>query len=623
MLLLPRTPKPYSAESLLGYILRSSEENGYESPKYVMQHLGFTSKKLVPTLLPVEKFASALGRKPEELKQLEYSTEIKTGGREFRILGHSLGPSIKRYHLRLNTPRFCPDCVKQQGFLDALWDLELVTACPKHKTRLLESCPNCGHEIKWYRPGLLKCTCGATFTPTDSPITDEIIELTEIIKSTVHRSPLSPMTNVAKFPVAELTRLPLRSLLTVINILGHHQANGHKTTPEETIHGAIEALKNWPSGFHNFLREIDKNNNKINNINSLGLRKRFSSLYYSLFKCSEMLEGTEFIRAEFIRFGMHEWGEGVIDSKMLENDAPPQRFQSLTQLASHLGVQPTTLKKWGKLGLVPLKIINIGKLKRYIIDLQSVPVKKGTPGKTMSDRQAAAFLGLPVSVLKSLRVTGDYKSTFLATRLKSFHEDDVINFKNSILSLAPMIADIPEEATSLAQIMRRKFISPDGKANFIREILSHQIPSIGRNDEHLSDVYFRVDYVDRFIKSEQVIARDNTWSLSETAKYIHCDPILINSLIEDGYLDAVDVTTGRRITEESLMNFEAQYISLAKISKATKSSSTKLLSICEEKCIPLKIFERGYGKSKQSFIRKIDLLMLNITNNQLNISIFS
>ncbi len=99
-------------------------------------------------------------------------------------------------------------------------------------------------------------------------------------------------------------------------------------------------------------------------------------------------------------------------------------------------------------------------------------------------------------------------------------------------------------------------------------------------------------------------AENGTWSLSEAAKYIYCDPMTLPTLIQQGLIEVVEVPTGKRVTEKSVKDFDARFFSLARLAKSNGTSSRSLQALCMSHNIPLEIFQRGYGKVGQPFARR-------------------
>lgn len=88
--------------------------------------------------------------------------------RSFGLLGHRFGPGVVDY---LHSAKICPQCVKRKKYYRASWQLRCICCCVEHEWILSEHCPHCGALIRWNRPAIDICSCGAFLTNADaSPI---------------------------------------------------------------------------------------------------------------------------------------------------------------------------------------------------------------------------------------------------------------------------------------------------------------------------------------------------------------------------------------------------------------------------------------------------------------------
>jgi hypothetical protein len=152
MPLLVRHPAPYPTESLLGYVLRVSEDNGYNSPWSVYRLAGMKSNEIRASGVRLEKLARIMNWPQGRLDAIAYSAPPEQP-RWSRLLGHPL----LHQDLNLTRPRFCSQCLCEKGFLEAHWDLAVMVACPVHGCSLVSSCRQCGRRLRWFRRGLLEC----------------------------------------------------------------------------------------------------------------------------------------------------------------------------------------------------------------------------------------------------------------------------------------------------------------------------------------------------------------------------------------------------------------------------------------------------------------------------------
>src|ERR1035441_10224366 len=119
--LLFRHPAPHPTESLVGYVLRLSEVNGYNSMWSVYNLAGLKQNEVRTCGFKVEKLAAIVNRSSSELDKIGFSAPPDQP-RWARLLGHSVVPT----DLNILTSGLCPSCVAEKGFIDAQWHLTLM-----------------------------------------------------------------------------------------------------------------------------------------------------------------------------------------------------------------------------------------------------------------------------------------------------------------------------------------------------------------------------------------------------------------------------------------------------------------------------------------------------------------
>jgi hypothetical protein len=182
-----RTPPPRSDESLLGYLVRLTEENGYGGPNWILELAGIKTIPIGPTLsLVLSDFpslsglAEIAGVATEKLEALRYSPT--SGGRGSKMHRFSDRGVLPQHLFNLTYCKLCPDCLREDGYCQRIWDLVLVTTCPRHGRRLLWRCPECGERIRWNRSRLSRCRCGCEWeTSYGEEVADHELSLSEQI----------------------------------------------------------------------------------------------------------------------------------------------------------------------------------------------------------------------------------------------------------------------------------------------------------------------------------------------------------------------------------------------------------------------------------------------------------
>lgn len=277
---LVRHPRPYPTESLFGYVLRLAEENGYRTPFSILALMGGNSHELNTRRLPLRELARVAHRELCELERIAYHSN---GPGQYRVLGRPVGCHDLK---RISQMSLCPECVRSTGLIEAHWDLELMTGCPVHRSRLLSRCPKCHLGLRWQRPGQLECNCGATLERVDGPILPEDeAELLDIIRCKVLGLPVSQESSTG-IPTSQLSTLGLRGLLFLMRTLAkfHLQLESVKQLDDSqsVVTAAAYVLRSFPANFHRLLWTIGEQH--LPKQCGGGVRSQFSHIYTSIFK---------------------------------------------------------------------------------------------------------------------------------------------------------------------------------------------------------------------------------------------------------------------------------------------------------------------------------------------------
>ncbi|MBD3667739.1 MAG: TniQ family protein [Kangiella sp.] len=171
-------------ESPSSYLIRTSEQNGWQQLGYFLSSLGFSKcdKGTVFSWFVDNQKWNALvtSFNADHLadRGIPYHKQKSYNLSPINVRGHF----TKLPYIRQKYSALCPDCVEEQGYLDYRWDLKFITACPKHSRLLIEQCTKCGEKIQHYRGKLNQCGCGHAFinnpvTPVDTQETEYIYTL--------------------------------------------------------------------------------------------------------------------------------------------------------------------------------------------------------------------------------------------------------------------------------------------------------------------------------------------------------------------------------------------------------------------------------------------------------------
>ena len=303
--LLVRRPRPFQTESMLGYILRLSEKNGYEDPTIVFVRAGRVSRisRVGGEMAALARIAALT---PAEILSIE-TRSVNTKRKSCQLLGQCINSA----NLQSQQSKVCPECVKDKGFIEAHFDLAVMIACPAHG-KLVTHCTHCSAAIQWKRPGLLKCQCGAALHRSDdSSVAPAVRELLDIVRRKVLHLELGTDYS-SGLPIVELWNMDLKSLIYLIGTLGRRVAMRRGAMKwndfGKILPGAAEALANWPHGFHDWLGEltVDIPDDAPLKLSAPPLR----GIYYSLSYGIRPRSFADFIRRALSAFVVNHFGTG-------------------------------------------------------------------------------------------------------------------------------------------------------------------------------------------------------------------------------------------------------------------------------------------------------------------------
>ena len=137
---LPHRPRPIEGESWPGYLLRLSNENGLRGLVSIATILGLTADRLLRN----DIFEVSKG-----LQLLSPPVAIQDA-------------QSNRGYLNMRT-RVCSECLAgdKVPFVRARWDSPITLHCSHHRKLLVDTCPDCGHQLTYERGWIDRCRCGA------------------------------------------------------------------------------------------------------------------------------------------------------------------------------------------------------------------------------------------------------------------------------------------------------------------------------------------------------------------------------------------------------------------------------------------------------------------------------
>lgn len=342
--------KPYPNESFMGYFLRLTERNGYDSLSWIFQivdvnYKGARSACMLAFEAPesLTGLAQLAGINLSELTQL---THPRFSGNPSALLHYFFGQPVFHELIRPNRPKICPDCLSESPYCRRAWEFSAVTACPTHRRLLIDECPKCKRRISWSRKNMTVCSCKFDWRESPaSPVVEQELRLTRHIYQ------------LCGLPVAEadppklpepILRLSLNDFLRALFFVAGQQrsisaatsrhlvAAGKSQNFHSILTKAYSVFEDWPTNYFRFLdkrrvqeRRVIRTYQRMKS----ALYGEFGSFYSGL---HSVLSGSQFdfMRGAFIEYvtqnqmlnyfpdsGSHKPIEGLLKSQyVLKSD---------------------------------------------------------------------------------------------------------------------------------------------------------------------------------------------------------------------------------------------------------------------------------------------------------------
>ena len=334
----------------------------------------------------------------------------------------------------------------------------------------------------------------------------------ELIKRKLHGDPIDvPNLSILNFPLQEIENV---SIATLLGILGRLQPGSKRKTnfnfstdisvEMNALKLAAGMFKQWPEGLYDHLESSNEFNPFVTKST---LHSQFKRFCFSFFRSGLPKNEIKFLEKAFLSFGNDRWKtRGFIDLRYSNKLNTMNNIVGLTGLAKHLGIMRPTAEKLVKKGIVVGRSVETANSTRLIFDLSLIPFTKAE-GNRHRARKAAKFLDLPLKLLSMLRESGTYKMKRLAWGLDGYSELDLIEFRESLLSKAPILDNIVgSEFISLKKIMRKKLRDQSTTARIVDAVLKCEIVPVGRIEGAIGSIVFNKKDIDNYylIKKQEL-----------------------------------------------------------------------------------------------------------------------
>lgn len=528
-----RTPKPWPGESLMGFILRVMESNGYDTAGWILglsgldhNRFGYSCPFVFREPASLTGLSTLMGVEVSELATLMYlPAESDDTSQDDQLF---FGSAVPKYFIRVVDTKICPGCLRESNYCRKIWDLCAVTVCPIHRTMLLDECPNCRRRVLWSRKGVSVCACGFDWRETELPPLRECD-----LKVTGHIHRLCGY----QFPAGEIVfdesnpilSLDLKGFLTnLLFIAGQYKnvpttnekivaARVRNTELHPELSRAFAVFNNWPHNFYEFLewRQQNNSNTPRSLVCETGLYRAFGKFYEGLHwesdtGCFELLRGA------FADYVAQHWSGGHVKEKSkrgLITGAEDWKYVSKDEARRQLRTDSLRVNRYIESGRLKAVVLKSGSVRKFLVEVSSLEKLKRELSRGLNIQKTMALIGVNRHSLRQLVRAG------LLEPLRGPAADGSVNWRFSRDAVdallekmasgisAPGTLPVGREMT-FYQVMRRVSGLGVKMADFIKAILDGKItPCRVTSDVGVTRFMFKEASVARFAQAIKSGAR--------------------------------------------------------------------------------------------------------------------
>lgn len=557
-------PSPHRIESLMGYILRLTEANGYPTTSYVIHAMTgkwFVSKHGRLDAAPLARLAGLTAEQVSRMT-LVVTTRSKS---IFNIAGCELTSN----DMRPGHPRICPKCLEENGCCDTFWEISHACACPTHGVWLEEVCPGCSKGLAWTRGKLAECRCGYDLTKIDTGgAPGPVLAVMAALRAATFRDPA-----IAPWPehMDHLRGMDLGQLCKLIWVMSdelHRLKHGGSVVRSRAkltgyLPEVAQALTEWPHGFRRFLDE-----NYAKELDATKclprFRDRFSWVLTRLAKNTH--EGDTRFRPlvqEVFTFASRYWTkshlmprDGMFDWIVLPEK---MRWGSAGECAQIMGLHMSTMKRDAVELQFPYRLAanaNSRRGKTYDLDWARAQAPK-SHHRSMGVRQAARLLGVSNGAVQELRIRGAFGKSRRTSRNGTFSREDIEVLRKRF---AAAVATAPKKRhrsfPTVDRLARLLYLDTKQKASLYEAVLDGRIKVQGNAGSSPE----QIDPEDMpTLLGNYLTQRDQFITLKESSERLQCAIPVVEGLIESGHVKRKRFRGRERLIRKSVETFDKKY----------------------------------------------------------------
>lgn len=569
---LPYRPLPAPGEGLYGFLLRLAEGNGYGSVDFLLGEEKISLVRLVQwlglsTTQPLKQF----------FLQLQ---------------------STRMAHIQpwnLQNSRYCPQCLEDYPSWRIGWECKYFTVCPKHGTRLIEVCTNCGQRLTWKRSTLLTCDCGAQLAKATADKADEAeIRLASALLSKIEENQPHAIS---------LTRfLNLSQLCQTIHVFGSYAHADEMKMTQKTPYlanieiatklakAAAEIIVNWPGSFYRLLNNLRSLNSPQSQ--AALLTKEYGFLYSYVF--SRMTSRKfDFICTAFENHIANNW---LVPLTRRNKRISPDGLSSgvwlpLNQAAKQLGTTRLHLESMYDAGIINLNTRRLESNKRMLcIDRAFLPGIKELLEDMVDHKTACSILSIKKTRMTQLlkcHVVHAYTEHRAAggiwgISLKSLRE---------ILSIGESLSpseSIPTTTVDMAHALRFWLLQDFLFPTLIQAVKNLEIMpvSISPGQPGIPGWIFDHDRLKAWCNEQIQKARNGALTIPQVAVGLGIKQEAVYHFVRKGILKADEMDASAKVklvTQQELLRFRASYVLSRELAESIGTSPSHVVKMLEQR----------------------------------------
>lgn len=542
-------PYPDLQEGLSAYILRLAEGNGLRVKDLIGSQRTITTSLRSLLLLTAE-----------------------TEDRYLRSFSPQLVPDSATWVLwNRRCSRYCPQCLLEHNTWKQEWELNFVTACPVHKSQLMDTCKCCGAIQKYNRQQLNYCDCGSALSSSKvAPAVPNEINFSQLMIDKLHgktcRLPhveslsLQQLNRVAYMLAGyEIGNKPARAFEKVEKIAHVKNARAY------TLAGA-NILLQWPTKYHEMLGRI---NSASQDLGVRTIAGSFGTFYKKLY-LQFMDSCYFFLREEFESYIEKNWKSSLAErNKRLSYQARRSHpWKSLGVIARELNASRNQIKQVIEAEQLDTSL-DLSKAGRELIcvNCQDLPKIKRALDADIDLKAAAKILGLQKKRMLEFLSSDSLKlldSTKAPDRPWKIRREAIASILKLVDGLPVLNNPEAERFVSLGFAIRYWIKAPYLLPELIHAVRNKEIQpaAILNSRSMLSDWIFESIQLRRWIDQQLHNRKDGARTISEAAKYLHMNQTAFYHLVSAGFCMTVSSPEARcpMVTLAMLTKFSEKYI---------------------------------------------------------------